>query len=76
MIIISIQLTSLNTLFYLALTTIITIFKDSSYLSTIGVVDFMYQGRRLMAHFFKQITLCLSLFIWQEFTLLLTLVYR
>ncbi len=58
------------------LQTIITIFKDSSYLSTIGVVDFMYQGRRLMAHFFKQIKLCLSLFIWQEFTLLLTLVYR
>ncbi len=35
------------------LQTIITIFKDSSYLSTIGVVDFMYQGRRLMAHFFQ-----------------------
>lgn len=35
------------------LRTIITIFKDSSYLSTIGVVDFMYQGRRLMAHFFQ-----------------------
>ena len=29
------------------------LFKDSSYLSTIGVVDFMYQGRRLMAHFFQ-----------------------
>ena len=35
------------------LQTIITIFKDSSYLRTIGVVDFMYQGRRLMAHFFQ-----------------------
>lgn len=35
------------------LQTIKLIFKDSSYLSTIGVVDFMYQGRRLMAHFFQ-----------------------
>lgn len=35
------------------LQTIITIFKASSYLSKIGVVDFMYQGRRLMAHFFQ-----------------------
>lgn len=35
------------------LQTIITIFKDSSYLSKICVVDFMYQGRRLMAHFFQ-----------------------
>lgn len=35
------------------LQTIITIFKAFSYLSKIGVVDFMYQGRRLMAHFFQ-----------------------
>lgn len=35
------------------LQTIITIFKDSSYLSTIAIADFMYQGRTLMAHFFS-----------------------
>lgn len=35
------------------LQTIITIIKDSSYLSTIGIAEFMYNGRVLMAHFFQ-----------------------
>lgn len=35
------------------LQTVITIIKDSSYLSTIGIADFMYQGRVVMAHYFQ-----------------------